>query len=92
MGWITKRRLLTGRGIATGNTRKGRRWAPLRKIVGTKTVAADKPWLPDRQYELLKCGHLGKNLISIGASGLFGAQPANSRRCMQCFKQLHILH
>lgn len=89
MGWISKRYWKNGHGLSKGNSRAGRRSAPLRKIVGTKFFKPEhaKIWEREHEYELLECGHLGKILSLIGTNGLFGTQPADSRRCIACDRE-----
>ncbi len=58
---------------------------PLRKIVGTTKEADTFNGFPiERIFELLECGHKGKNTALIYSGGLYGTQPANSRRCKKC--------
>lgn len=79
MGWITNRRNKNGFGIGHGSE-TGRRAGVLRKIVGEMKVN-------DTWYEELECGHKGRPCAIVGTGGLFGVQPADSRRCLECRKQ-----
>lgn len=61
-----------------GKGKPGRRSYPLRKIVDS-----------DGEYEILECGHKGAFHLSVGADLFSTYQPANSRRCRECFKILN---
>jgi hypothetical protein len=53
----------------------GRRAYPLRKIVDS-----------DGEHEILECGHKGPSHRVVGTDLFSTYQPANSRRCRQCFE------
>lgn len=57
-----------------GKGKPGRRAWPLRKIVDS-----------DGGYEILECGHKGAFHLSVGADLFSTYQPANSRRCKECY-------
>lgn len=76
MGWITKRNRETGKGAGGGKGNAGRRKYPLRKITGS-----------DGDYEILECGHKGAMHMVVGADLFSTYQPANSRRCRQCWNE-----
>lgn len=57
-----------------GKGKVGRRAYPLRKITGS-----------DGEYEILECGHRGAFHLSVGRDLFSTYQPANSRRCRECY-------
>lgn len=59
-----------------GKGNAGRRKYPLRKITGS-----------DGEYEILECGHRGAFHLSVGADLFSTYQPANSRRCGNCYSE-----
>lgn len=59
-----------------GRGKVGRRAYPLRKIVDS-----------DGEYEILECGHKGASHIVVGTDLFSTYQPANSRRCRECWQE-----
>lgn len=66
----------TGKGFGGGKGNPGRRAYPLRKIVDS-----------DGRYEILECGHRGPAHGVVGRDLFSTYQPANSRRCRECFQE-----
>lgn len=74
MGWITKRRLETGKGIGGYNKNSPKHGAPLRKIV---EVLRANPGLFSQDRVLLECGH------ETNSNGAYRA------RCARCKRELN---
>ena len=75
MGWISKRKMMTGHGLNQNPQNNGSDGGPLRKVLGT---------VPDKKYrsvmlELLECGH-----TQLPKSDIIGHRPASRRRCRKC--------
>lgn len=78
MGTLSKILETSAHGHRLGGAGKpGRRKYPLRKITGS-----------DGEYEILECGHKGAFHLSVGADLFSTYQPANSRRCRECYTHL----
>lgn len=58
--------------------------APLRKVTGVEIENGTHNGMPiQRRYELLECGHRGKNLATLNRD-MYGTKDAARRRCYKC--------
>lgn len=62
--------------------------APLRKVIGVDVENGFHNGMPiERRYEMLECGHRGKNLAILN-NNLYGTKDAFRRRCYECLRKI----